>query len=43
MSKKGPVSDKSVYDIAKNFAVRLGKGEVQVKHGTEEATQKTPY
>jgi len=43
VSKKGPVSDKSVYDIAKNFAVRLSKGEVQVKHGTEESTQKTPY
>ena len=43
VSKKGPVSDKSVYDIAKNFAVRLSKGEVQVKHGTEESAQKTPY
>ena len=43
VSKKGPVSDKSVYDIAKNFAVRLSKGEVKVKHGTEESAQKTPY
>jgi len=43
VTKKGPVSDKSVYDIAKNFAVRLSKGEVQVKHGTEESAQKTPY
>ena len=43
VTKKGSVSDKSVYDIAKNFAVRLSKGEVQVKHGTEESTQKTPY
>ena len=43
VSKKGPVSDKSVYDIAKNFALRLSKGEVKVKHGTEESEQKTPY
>jgi len=43
VTKKGSVSDKSVYDIAKNFAVRLSKGEVQVKHGTEESAQKTPY
>ena len=43
VSKKGPVSDKSVYDIAKNFAVRLSKGEVQVKHSSEEPKQDSPY
>ncbi len=42
VSKVGPVTDKSVYDIAKNFAERVGKGEVQAKHGSEE-TSSTPY
>ena len=42
MSKVGPVTDKSVYDIAKGFAERVGKGEVQAKHGSEE-TSSTPY
>ena len=42
VSKVGPVSDKSVYDIAKTFAERVGKGEVQAKHGSEE-TSSTPY
>ena len=42
VSKIGPVTDKSIYDIAKNFAARVGKGEVQAKHGSEE-TSSTPY
>jgi hypothetical protein len=42
VTKVGPVTDKSVYDIAKNFAERVGKGEVQAKHGSEE-TSSTPY
>ena len=42
VSKVGPVTDKSVYDIAKGFAERVGKGEVQAKHGSEE-TSSTPY
>ena len=42
VSKVGPVTDKSVYDIAKGFAARVGKGEVQAKHGSEE-TSSTPY
>ena len=44
VSKVGPVQDKSVYDIAKNFADRVSKGEVQAKHGTEETkTDGVPY
>ena len=35
VSKVGPVTDKSVYDMAKNFAISVGKGEVEAKHGTE--------
>ena len=42
VSKVGPVADKSIYDIAKTFADRVGKGEVQAKHGSEE-TSSTPY
>ena len=37
VSKVGPVTDKSVYDMAKNFAISVGKGEVEAKHGTEES------
>ena len=42
VSKIGPVTDKSIYDIAKNFAERVSKGEVQAKHGSEE-TSSNPY
>ena len=37
MSKVGPVSDKNVYQIAKNFAEKNVKGLVNVKHGTDES------
>ena len=43
VSKVGPISDNGVYEIAKNFAERLSKGEVQVKHGSGEAKEKAPY
>jgi len=44
VSKVGPVTDKSVYDSAKTFAERVGKGEVQAKHGTEELkSETTPF
>ena len=42
VSKVGPVTDKSVYDTAKTFAERVGKGEVQAKHGTEEPKAEPP-
>ena len=37
IAKVGPVEDKSIYDMAKNFAVSVGKGEVVAKHGSEES------
>jgi len=42
-TKVGPVKDKSVYDMAKNFSERISKGEVQAKHGTEEPKTEVPY
>jgi len=41
VSKVGPIEDKSVYESAKNFAEKVGKGAVQVKPETQEATKKT--
>ena len=35
--KVGPVSEKGVYEIAKNFAEKNSKGLVKVKHGTDES------
>ena len=43
VSKVGPVTDKGVYQIAKNFAEKNGKGLVKVKHGSEEINSSTPY
>ena len=43
VTKVGPVSDKNIYDMAKNFAVSVGKGEVEAKHGNGEADSKQPY
>ena len=43
VAKVGPVTDKGVYDIAKTFAQRVGKGEVEAKHGNEEQDSKQPY
>ena len=39
VSKIGPISDKSVYDIAKSFASRVGKGEIQAKPETAETSR----
>ena len=43
VTKVGPVSDKNIYDMAKSFAVSVGKGEVEAKHGNGEADSKQPY
>ena len=33
-----------VYNIAKDFAEKVGKGEVEIKHDSEtETTEKSPY
>jgi hypothetical protein len=41
VSMIGPVQDKAVYEIAKNFATSVTKGEIQVKHETAEENSKT--
>ena len=41
VSKVGPIEDKSVYENAKSFAEKVGKGAVQVKPENQEATKKT--
>ena len=43
VSQVGPIKDKSVYEIAKQFAVRVSKGEIDAKHGTEESKSDVPY
>ena len=43
VSKVGPVSDQNVYGIAKSFADQVGKGNVQVKHGSYESKTDSPY
>jgi len=43
VSKVGPVTDKSVYDMAKSFADSVGKGEIQAKHGSQENDSKQPF
>ena len=41
ISKVGPVSEKGLYDIAKNFAEKIGKGEVEAKPESQEPAKKT--
>ena len=44
VSKVGPIEDKAIYEIANGFAERVGKGEVQAKHGEAETnSQAQPY
>ena len=43
VSKVGPVSDQNVYAIAKSFADPVGKGDVQVKHGSDESQTDSPF
>ena len=46
IAKVGPVSDTSVYGMSKDFADKIGKGEIEVKHETDAVTQdnsKSPY
>jgi len=39
VEKVGPVTDKGIYDMAKSFAISVGKGEVEAKHSSEEPTK----
>ena len=44
VNKIGPVTDNNVYSLAKDFAEKIGKGEVEVKHDSDTvATEKSPY
>ena len=43
VEKMGPVTDKGIYDMAKSFAQSVGKDQVQVKHGSEDTKDSTPY
>jgi len=43
VEKMGAVTDKGIYDMAKSFAKNVGKDQVQVKHGSEETKDSTPY
>ena len=41
VSKVGPVEQKDLYDMAKNFAESVGKGEIQAKPEVQEQTKKS--
>ncbi len=43
VSQVGPVTDKGIYTIAKNFAEKNSEGLVKVKHGSEESKTDVPY
>ena len=43
VEKMGPVTDKAIYDMAKSYAMSVGKGEVEAKHGSEDTKDSTPY
>ena len=44
INKIGPVTDNNVYSLAKDFAEKINKGEVEVKHESDTvATEKSPY
>jgi len=43
VSKVGPVENQGVYGVAKSFAEQVGKGAVQVKHGSDESKTDSPY
>ena len=43
VSKVGPVTNKSVYQIAKAFSNNVSKGNVQAKHGAGESKSDAPY
>jgi len=42
VSKVGPIKNKSVYDIAKQFALRISKGDVVAKYKTDKL-EEAPY
>ena len=36
VEKVGPVTDKGIYDMAKSFAISVGKGKIEAKHSSDE-------
>ena len=40
VEKVGPVTDKGIYDMAKSFAISVGKGEIEAKHSSDEPIKK---
>jgi hypothetical protein len=40
VAKESPVEDKNIYDMAKNFAISVGKGEVEAKPESQEEPKK---
>ena len=43
VTKVGPVTDQGIYEQAKLFSTKVGKGEVIAKHGSEEPKSASPY
>ena len=43
VSKKGLLEDQQIYELAKNFADSVSKGDVQAKHGEESEENKVPF
>jgi len=44
VTKIGPVADSNVYSLAKDFAEKIGKGEVEIKHDSDvDTAEKSPY
>ena len=41
VAKVGPVTDKTIYDMAKSFADSVGKGEIEAKPEAQEQTKKS--
>ena len=39
--KREPVTDKSIYDMAKSFAESVGKGEIEAKPEAQEQAKKS--
>ena len=41
VAKVGPVTDKAIYDMAKSFALSVGKGEIEAKPESQEKTNQS--
>jgi hypothetical protein len=41
VSKVGPIEDAALYQTARTFAESISKGDVQVKHGEDDAAKAT--